>query len=35
VSSTNYSIRNDDWILGTSEGADHCVKLLEKMLDKS
>ena len=35
VSSTNCSIRNNDWILGTSEGADYCVGLLEKMLDKS
>ena len=34
-SSTNCSIRNNDWVLGTSEGADYCVDIIKKMLDET
>lgn len=33
-SSTHPSIKNDPWILGTSEGADRCIDIIKKMLDE-
>jgi hypothetical protein len=33
-SSTSQTVRDDPWVLGTSEGADHCVEIIKKMLDE-
>lgn len=34
ISSTNSSIKNDPWVLGTSEGTDYCIDIIKKMLDE-
>jgi hypothetical protein len=31
--STNSSVKDNDWVLGTSEGADHCIDILKKILE--
>ena len=33
-SSASKTIKDDPWVLGTSEGADHCLELIKKMLDE-
>lgn len=33
-SSTHPSIKNDPWILGTSEGADRCIEIIKKIVDE-
>lgn len=32
-SSVNRNIKDDPWVLGSSEGADYCIELTKKMLD--
>ena len=32
--SSSKSIKNDPWVLGTSEGADKCIELIKKLLDE-
>lgn len=31
--SSNQTVKNDPWVLGTSEGADECVNIIKKVLD--
>ena len=31
--SSSSSVKNDPWVLGTSEGSDHCVTIVKKLLD--
>lgn len=33
-SSTSNTVKDDPWVLGTSEGADYCVTIIKKMLDE-
>jgi hypothetical protein len=33
-SSTSQTVRGDPWVLGTSEGSDHCIEIIKKMLDE-
>lgn len=33
--SNSSAVRDDPWVLGTSEGADHCVGIIKSMLDEN
>jgi hypothetical protein len=33
-SSTSNMVKDDPWVLGTSEGADYCVDIIKKLLDE-
>jgi hypothetical protein len=33
-SSSSKTVKDDPWVLGTSEGADHCLERIKKMIDE-